>query len=80
MLKKNIPALAAALCVAVLFTPVAHAQENLYVGSNSSGVTTDFTSGTNAYANTYVGYDPGADSNTLNVLNTNTVLTNSGSL
>ena len=76
---KNIPALAAALCVAVLFTPVAHAQ-NLYVGSNSSGVTTDFTSGTNAYANTFVGYEPGADSNTLNVLNTNTVLTNSGNL
>ena len=76
---KNIPALAAALCVAVLFTPVAHAQ-NLYVGSNSSGVTTDFTSGTNAYASTFVGYDPGADSNTLNVLNTNTVLTNSGNL
>jgi len=77
---KHAPALGAALCVAALFTPVARAQTNLYVGSNSSGVMTDFTSGTNAYDNTFVGYDPGADSNTLNVLNTNTVLTNSGNL
>ena len=76
---KKTTRLAAALCVTALFTPLAHAQ-NLYVGSNSSGVTTDFTSGTNAYANTFVGYEQGADSNTLNVLNANTVLTNSGDL
>ena len=66
---KNIPALAAVLCAAALLVPVARAQD-LHVGSNSSGVTTNFTSGTNAYDNTFVGYDPGADSNTLNVLNT----------
>lgn len=76
---KKTTRLAAALCAAALFTPLSHAQD-LYVGSNSSGVTTNFTSGTNAYANTFVGYEPGADSNTLNVLNTNTVLTNSGEL
>ena len=72
-------AFCAALCAALLFTPRARAQD-LYVGSNSSGVTTDFTSGTNAYDNTYIGFDPGADTNTLNVLNTNTLLTNSGGL
>ena len=76
---KKITHLAAALCATALFTPLSHAQD-LYVGSNSSGVTTDFTSGTNAYANTFVGYEPGANSNTLNVLNTNTLLTNSAEL
>ena len=77
---KQITRLAVAFCAAALFTPLSHAQTNLIVGSNSSGVTTDFTSGTNAYANTFVGYEPGANSNTLNVLNTNTLLTNSGEL
>jgi len=71
--------LAAVLCASTLLAPVSRAQD-LYVGSNSSGVTTNFTSGTNAYDNTYVGYVWGANSNTLNVLNTNTLLTNSGSL
>ncbi len=69
----------AALCAVLLFTPRARAQD-LYVGSNSSGVTTNFTSGTNAYVNTYIGLDPGANANTLNVLNTNTLLTNSGNV
>jgi T5SS/PEP-CTERM-associated repeat protein len=50
--------------------------ENLYVGSNSSSVTTNFTSGTNAYDNTYVGYSAAASNNTLNVSNAATVLTN----
>ena len=70
----------AALCAALLFTPLVRAQTDLYVGSNSSGVTTNFTSGTNAYENTFVGYDSGANSNTLNVLNPGTLLTNSGTL
>jgi T5SS/PEP-CTERM-associated repeat protein len=72
-------AFCAALCAALLFTPRARAQD-LYVGSNSSGVTTNFTSGTNAYVNTYIGLNPGANANTLNVLNTNTLLTNSGNV
>ena len=62
---KKTTRLAAALCATALFTPLSRAQENLYVGSNSSGVTTDFTSGTNAYDNTFVGFDPGANASTL---------------
>jgi fibronectin-binding autotransporter adhesin len=76
---KNVPTLAAVLCAAALLVPVARAQD-LIVGSNSSGVTTNFTSGTNAYFETFVGYDPGADSNALRVFNTDTLLTNSGGL
>ena len=53
---------------------------NLYVGSNSSGVTTNFTSGTNYYENTYVGFSPTASNNTLNVSNAGTVLTNYSNL
>ena len=55
------------------------AQTN-YVGSNSSGVSSNFTSGTNRYSATYIGFAVGANSNSLSVENTNTVLTNSGVL
>ena len=78
---KLIPALGAALCAAAFFasvTPLAAA--DLYVGSNSSGVTTNFTSGTNAYTNIYVGYTADASNNTLGVYNAGTLLTNSGNL
>ena len=67
------------LAAAFLFSSSSWSQ-NLYVGSNSSGETTNFTTGTNSYVNTYIGYNVGANSNTLNVLNTNTLLANSGSL
>jgi len=81
---KNIPALAAALCVAVLLTPVAHAQslQNLYVGSNSSGVIINLStsSGTRAFTNIFVGFLGGADSNKLRILNTGTFVTNSRSV
>ena len=50
---------------------------DLYVGSNSSGQTTNFTSGTNAYSNTYVGYATNASNNLLTIGNRNTLLTNS---
>ena len=40
---------------------------DLYVGSNSSGQTTNFTSGTNAYSNTYVGYATNASNNLLTI-------------
>jgi T5SS/PEP-CTERM-associated repeat protein/autotransporter-associated beta strand protein len=53
---------------------------DLYVGSNSSGVSTSITAGTNSYSNTYVGYNAGASNNLLTVANTNTQLTNSGNL
>jgi len=39
----------------------------------------NFTSGTNSFANTYIGFSAGAIANTLNVYNTNTVLS-TGSL
>ena len=54
--------------------------QDLYVGSNTSGQSTNFTSGTNSYANTYVGYDVAASNNLLTIGNTNTLLTNSGDL
>ena len=69
-------ALAAGL---VSFAGNAHAQD-LYVGSNSSGNTTNFRVGFHAYSATYVGYDEGASNNTLNVFNTNTRLENIGEL
>ena len=61
---KKTTRLAAALCATTLFTPLSHAQDFI-VGSNSSGVTTDFTSGTNAYDHTFVGFGAGANASTL---------------
>ena len=52
--------------------------QNLYVGSNFFNQTTNLTSGTNAYSNTYIGYSINSAYNTLNVFNGNTLLTNSG--
>ena len=54
--------------------------QDLYVGSNTSGQSTNFTSGTNSYANTYVGYEATASNNLLTIGNTNTLLTNSANL
>ncbi len=73
---KNTLSIGAALCCAALFTPLSHAQD-LFVGSNSSGVTTNFTSGTNSYNDTYIGYGAGSYSNKLLVQNSGTLLTNS---
>jgi len=58
---------------------------NLYVGSNSSSQSTNFTSGTNSYSNTYVGYvttgsNSLGNSNTLTVTGTGTILTNSANV
>jgi T5SS/PEP-CTERM-associated repeat protein/autotransporter-associated beta strand protein len=53
---------------------------DLYVGSNSTVPSTNFTSGTNTYGNTYVGYTADASNNLLTIGNTNTLLTNSGLL
>jgi T5SS/PEP-CTERM-associated repeat protein len=58
---------------------MAHAQD-LYVGSNSSGDSTNFSSGTNSYGNTFIGYDSSASNNLLTVDSPGTLLTNSGNL
>ena len=54
--------------------------QNLYVGSNTSGNITNFTSGTNSYSNTYVGYTSDATNNLLTVSGAGTVLTNTNYL
>ena len=70
-----------ALFVAVSFWPIAAlAQSSLYVGSNSSGVSSNFTSGTNTYNFTYVGFTAAASNNTLTVQNAGTLLTNTNSV
>ena len=51
--------------------------QDLVVGSNSANVTTNITSGTNAFDNTFIGITVNATNNRLNVLNPGTVLTNS---
>ena len=74
------PALGAALCAALLFTPLVRAQTDLYVGSNTPSNTLDLTNGTNAYANTYVGFTVDASNNALGVYNAGTLLTNTSEL
>ena len=54
--------------------------QDLYVGSNSSGNTTNFISGTNGYSNSYVGHNAGDSNNQLTVANLHTLLTNTGDL
>jgi hypothetical protein len=48
---KYIPAVAATFCGLLLLSATSRAQ-NLYVGSNAANVTTNFTSGTNAFNST----------------------------
>ena len=54
--------------------------QNLIVGNNTSGNTTNFTSGTNPFVVTEVGVQAVANNNQLNVINPGTVLTNSSDL
>jgi T5SS/PEP-CTERM-associated repeat protein len=77
---KRRPLFLFAAALLTLFTVSTLRAQTNYVGSNSSGVSSNFTSGTNSYSATIVGYDVGANSNILVVENTNTVLTNSGVL
>jgi T5SS/PEP-CTERM-associated repeat protein len=51
--------------------------QDLVVGNSSSGNTTNITSGTNSYDNTVIGNNVGADSNSLTVDGSGTLLTNS---
>ena len=65
----------AAVFCAVLILPVARGRaQDLYVGSNAANVTTNFTSGTNAFYNTYVGYTTNATNNLLNIFGDGTLL------
>ena len=54
--------------------------QELVVGDNTSGNTTNISSGTNSFSSTVVGNQVGASNNRLNVFNSGTVLTNSGNL
>ena len=69
------------LTVALLSVGLLHAQtSNLVVGSNTSGNYTNFTSGTNAFLSTYIGYNIDSAKNLLTVANTNTLVTNADRL
>jgi T5SS/PEP-CTERM-associated repeat protein len=80
---KHIHSLNPALCVVALltfFTTLtlrAQFGNDLIVGDFESGRTTNFTSGTHTYDNTYVGHDSFSSNNTLGVYNSGTLLTNS---
>lgn len=54
--------------------------QDLYVGSNSSGVVTNFGAATNAFASTYVGFATNASNNVLEISNAGTLVTNSGTV
>jgi len=72
--------LSGGVCLSLLFASRAFSQD-LYVGSNSSSQSTNFSDGnTYSYGNTYVGYNSGDSNNQLSVGNTPTLLTNSGDL
>lgn len=68
------------LCAVVLLSVARGRAQVLYVGSNAANVTTNFTSGTNLFNNTYVGYTTNATNNLLNVSGAGTVLTNTNAL
>ena len=63
----------------MIFSATSRAQD-LYVGSNAANVTTNFTSGTNNFYDTYVGYTTDATNNLLSVSGAGTVLTNTNDL
>ena len=75
----RIPALYVAALLTLLNASTLRAQLgiDLIVGEFDSDQTTNFTSGTNTYDNTYVGYDSSVSNNTLGVYNAGTLLTNS---
>ena len=78
-LKRNKLGFQTLTAIVLLTVMLQHASaQDLYVGSNSSGESTNFSSVTNAYINTYVGYTSTSSNNLLSIGNTNTLLTNSG--
>ncbi len=62
------------LVLGALLSPSPASAQDLVVGSNSSGQTTNFTSGTNNYSYGYIGYNTGDSNNLLTVSNTATLL------
>jgi autotransporter-associated beta strand protein/T5SS/PEP-CTERM-associated repeat protein len=82
-MKRSLP-LAAVLCAALIL-PIARGRaQDLYVGSNAANVTTNFTSGTNLFQHTFIGFKffgtVAATNNVLNVSGAGTLLTNSSEL
>jgi len=72
---KHTPSFYLAAALLTLFTAsTLRAQSSFYVGSNSSGVTTNFTSGTSPFYNDiFIGFDSTASNNMLGVLNSGTL-------
>ena len=70
-MRRTFPAL---VLLAALAAFGANAKAQLYVGSNSSGQTTNFTSGSYTYSSATVGNNTNDSNNTLFVANTNTLL------
>jgi len=78
------PPSAAIFCGLMIFSATSRAQD-LYVGSNAANVTTNFTSGTNLFGITYIGYSTNVNlfdptNNLLNVSGAGTLLTNTNNL
>jgi len=80
VLHHALPIFLAGVCNLAFFFASTCRAADLYVGSNASGVTTNFTSGTNSYDNTYVGFTATDSNNTLNVLNVGTLLANTSGI
>ena len=69
------------VAIAMLSMTAQHAiAQDLYVGSNSSGDSTNFNSGTHPFDATYIGYDASASNNQITVEGFGTLLSNSGDL
>ena len=80
-IKKSIFLIQAMLLIGMMFVTLQPVDaDDLYVGSNSSGDSTNFSSGTNSYDNTYVGYGPSASNNQITIDGDGTLLTNSADL
>ncbi|MEY3480201.1 MAG: hypothetical protein RIQ71_976 [Verrucomicrobiota bacterium] len=79
-MKRSIP-FTAVLCAVLLVSVTRGRAQNLYVGSNAANVTTNFTSGTNLFGVTYIGYSTNVTlieptNNVLNVSGSGALLTN----
>ena len=61
-------------------TPVPVVLQDLYVGSNSSGQTTNFDAGKNLYSNSYISYISSDSNNRLNVNGSETLFSNSANI
>ena len=80
-IKKSIYLIQAMFAVMIMFVTLQSADAaDLYVGSNSSGDSTNFSSGTNSYDNTYVGYDASTSNNQITIDGDGTLLTHAADL